>query len=377
MSPLARSSTQHSTDSSRIGSRLTAGVAGFLLALVAQAGWQVACDPFPVPAAESQAQAREADEPATATKGWTKGKGYGWVWGKDDEVGSLNVMSNASRTKALALAKRGEVFDLGVNYSRQSFKWPGHNPGEILSFRSPEGIDRMNDKDAPPDEDNTEHFFWHSGALFISDNVATQIDGLAHITSGKDYHWYNGFTEARWGGDFGPRKCDSTTIPPIIARGVLIDVAAHRGVDALPAKTVITAQELQETLAWQKTELQPGDVVLIRTGSARFWGEEGADHASLAAHDSAGIDVDAARWLVEQHGAMLIGSDTSGLEAPAPPRTRWVHQYLLVDQGVHIGELHFLEQLSREKVWEFCYIAMTNKIKGAVAGFAMRPIALR
>ena len=377
MSSLDSSPRHPWPESWRIRSRLIPGIAGFVLALVMQASWRAASDPFQAPAGDSKVAARSAEQPATPVKGWTQGKGYGWVWGKDDEVGSLNAMTNESRLRALGLAKRGEVFDLGVSYSRNSFKWPGHNPGEILSFRSPEGIDRMNDKDAPPDEDNTEHFFWHSGALFISDNVATQIDGLAHITSGKDYHWYNGFTEQQWGGDFGPRKCDSTTIPPIVARGVLIDVAAHRGVDALPAKTVITAQELRDTLDWQHTELQPGDVVLIRTGSARFWGEEGADHASLAAHDSAGIDVDAAKWLVEQHGAMLIGSDTSGLEAPAPPRTRWVHQYLLVDQGVHIGELHFLEDLSRQQVREFCYIAMTNKINGAAAGFAMRPIALR
>jgi len=54
-----------------------------------------------------------------------------------------------------------------------------------------------------------------------------------------------------------------------------------------------------------------------------------------------------------------------------------VHSYLLVEQGVHIGEFHFLEELAREHVYEFCYIATTNKIKGAAAGFTMRPIAIR
>src|SRR5215470_17188614 len=132
-------------------------------------------------------------------KKWQKGKGWGWIWGKDDEVGALNALSNASRAAALALATRGEVFDLGLTYSRRSFKWPGHSPGEIITFRSPDGVHRMQDPDAPPPEKNTDHVYWHSAALFISDNVATQIDGLGHITEGLDFHWYNGFTESDWG----------------------------------------------------------------------------------------------------------------------------------------------------------------------------------
>src|SRR5262249_9368859 len=63
-------------------------------------------------------------------QGWTRGQGWGWVWGKDDEVGSLNAMTDQSRAAALSLAKKGEVFDLGLSYSRNSFKWYGHSPGE-------------------------------------------------------------------------------------------------------------------------------------------------------------------------------------------------------------------------------------------------------
>ena len=117
-------------------------------------------------------------------RGWQKGKGWGWIWGKDDEVGSLNALSNASRAAALSLATRGEVFDLGLTYSRRSYKWPGHSPGEIITFRSPDGIRRMQDPDAPPPSRTRDHVYWHSAAMFISDNVATQIDGLAHITAG-------------------------------------------------------------------------------------------------------------------------------------------------------------------------------------------------
>ena len=335
------------------------------------------------------AVAREADRSESggqggqpnSIRGWEKGKGWGWIWGKGDEVGALNALSNESRAAALSLAKTGEVFDLGLTYSRRSFKWPGHSPGEIITFRSPDGVHRMKDPDAPAAEGNPDLVFWHSAAMFISDNVATQIDGLAHITAGPDYHWYNGFKESDWGGDWGPRKCDASTIPPIIARGVLVDVAAFKKVDALAGHTRITRKDLEETLAWEGVTLAPGDVVLVRTGTGRFWGEDGADHTKIGEHDSAGVDLEGTRWLVEDQGAIMVGSDTSGYEvnpAPDSPGTGIpVHRYLLVDQGVHLGELHYLERLSQAKAYRFCYVAAVNKIKGAAAGFTLRPLALR
>lgn len=318
---------------------------------------------------------------------WQKGKGWGWVWGKDDEVGALNEMTDASRLAALRLADRGKTYDLGVNYDRTSYKWPGHSPGEIISFRTPEGVKRQRDLPGLVN-DNADQLAWHSAALFVSDNVGTQLDGLGHITTDADNHWYNGFKESDWGGNFGVRKADAETIPPIVARGVLLDVASFKGLEALPSHYVITPQDLQQTAAQQKLQLKPGDVVLIRTGVLRYWGATGSEHAKLAAHDSAGISLETAKWLVEQQGAMLIGSDTSGLEygpteADAKSyREKYrsfnpVHRYLLVEQGIHIGEFHNLEALARDRVYEFCYIALTNKIKGAAAGFTMRPLAVR
>jgi kynurenine formamidase len=327
------------------------------------------------------ARAQAVTALAAPIRGWQKGTGWGWIWGKDDQVGSLNGLSNSSRAAALALATRGEVFDLGMTYSRRSYKWPGHSPGEIITFRSPDGVHRMKDPDAPPAESNADHVYWHSAALFISDNVATQIDGLAHITAGLDFHWYNGFKEDDWGSDWGPRKCDAPTIPPIVARGVLIDVAAFQKVDALPGHSLISTQVLRDTLAWEGVSLSPGDVVLVRTGTGRFWGDDGADHAKIAEHDSAGPDLEATRWLVADQGAIMVGSDTSGYEVNPPPGSPGtgipVHRYLLVDQGVHLGEFHYLEGLSQAQAYTFCYVATVNKIKGAAAGFALRPLALR
>lgn len=322
-----------------------------------------------------------AGQSEQTVRGWKQGRGWGWVWGKDDEVGSLNAMTPSSVLKAISLVKQGKIYDLGVNYDRTSYKWPGHSPGEIISFRTPEGVKRQQDLEFTAPMVNPSRLAWHSCALFINDNVATQIDGLGHITTGDDNHWYNGFKESDWGGNWGIRKADAATIPPIVVRAILIDVAGQKGVDALEAGTTITPDDLRMTLEQQGVEIQPGDAVFIRTGTLRYWGKVGSDHQKLKAHDSAGINLLAAKWLVEEKGAILVGSDTSGLEViPAPPGSTSfnpVHQYLLVNQGVHIGELHYLEELAAHRVYQFCYIAATNKIKGTTAGFAMRPIALR
>lgn len=321
------------------------------------------------------------DEGSSSIKGWTEGKGWGWIWGEEDEVGALNAMTPSTVKAALDLAKEGVVYDLGVRYSRASFKWPGHSPCEVMTFRGPEGVKRQGDQPFALPDVNSSGQGWHSCALFISDNVATQIDGLGHVTVGEDNHWYNGFREADWGGNFGVRKCDATTIPPIVARGVLLDIAGARGVDALPSHYGITPSDIDAAIARQNVTLRPGDVVLIRTGALRHWGEEGANVEQLAEYDSAGITLETARYLVEHFGAMLIGADTSGLEVNPPQPTSDtfipVHRYLLIEQGVHIGEFHDLEALARDKVYEFTYIAMTNNIAGTTAGFAMRPIAIR
>jgi hypothetical protein len=194
-------------------------------------------------------------------KKWVKGTGWGWVWGPQDEVGNLNEMTDASRLAALQLVKQGKAYDLGLPYDRSSYKWPGHSPGEIVSFRSPAGVKSQQDLPfTTPAGGNTGGTAWHSNAIFMNDNVATQIDGLGHITHGPDDHFYNGFKAAQWGGDFGLRKADVTTIPPIIARGVLIDVAGFKNVEALPSHYEITVADLEGALRAQNVDVTPGTV---------------------------------------------------------------------------------------------------------------------
>ena len=219
----------------------------------------------------------------------------------------------------MKLVTQGKAYDLGLPYDRNSYKWPGHSPGEIISFRSPAGV--RTQKDLPfttPEGGNAGGTAWHSNAIFMSDNVATQIDGLGHITHGPNNEFYNGFKASEWGGDFGLRKADVTTIPPIIARAVMVDVAGFKNLEALPSSYEITREDIEGALRAQNVDVTPGTIVLLRTGTARYWGANGQDHTKIGQHDLAGIGLTAAKWLVEEKGALALGSDTSGLEYVPP-----------------------------------------------------------
>jgi len=160
-----------------------------------------------------------------------------------------------------------------------------------------------------------------------------------------------------------------------VARGVLLDVAATKGVAILPDAYGITPQDLQATLTKQGTTLQPGDVVLIRTGRMQVFYDKDANKYLL---NSPGITLEAAKWLIDDQQAMAVGADNIGLEA-IPPLTpdNWVpvHTYLEAERGVTIIEVLDLEALARDKVYAFVFIGAPLKLRGAT-GAPMRPLAI-
>jgi kynurenine formamidase len=317
---------------------------------------------------------------SASVPGWKNGQGWGWIWGDDDERGALNAMTPESIAEALGQVREGRVFDLGVKMDRNSFRWSGHVGTEVITFRSPEGLLREQTTDPLyAGIGSADGVGFHTSMVTISDHAGTQIDALCHATFGGDRHWYNGFAEDEHGSDFGPRRAGAEKIPPIILSGVLIDVPAHLKVDELEPSFAIGPKLLAETLASQSIDFAPGEAVLIRTGSMRHWGDLGVDHDKIGPPGTAGIDLAGARWLTEEKGAIFVGSDTSTIEV-VPPVDRDnvspVHKYLLVDQGVHMGELFYLEELAAGRVYRFCFIALAPKVAGTTAGFAMRPIAV-
>jgi kynurenine formamidase len=153
----------------------------------------------------------------------------------------------------------------------------------------------------------------------------------------------------------------------------LIDVAAAKGVDVLPDGYRITRDDLVAALLKQDIKLQTGDVVLIRTGRMQQY-----EDTTAYMKNPPGLGMAAARFLVEEGGAMIVGADNLSFEAfPSEVENNYVpvHSYLLAQQGTPIIELVYLEALSRDKVYEFAFIGGSLKLRGSDAA-PIRPIAI-
>ncbi len=144
----------------------------------------------------------------------------------------------------------------------------------------------------------------------------------------------------------------------------------------MPADFAITPDHLDAALKTAKTTIEPGDVVLLRTGWARYFGNTaqyvtgGQGHARRT---GPGPEIDGARWLSER-GVFAAGSDTIAFEK-VPAARMPVHVHLLVESGIHIIEALNLEELSRDRIYEFVFIAAPLKIRGGT-GSPIRPFAL-
>ena len=213
----------------------------------------------------------------------------------------------------------------------------------------------------------------------LGGHVGTHIDALCHFSCDGMLH---GGVEANavQNDSSGFTQLGVDTIAPILRRGVLLDIAAEMDMNALPTDFSITPAHLDAALQTANTTIQPGDVALLRTGWARYFDDfaqfvTGGRGASPARHGAAGPgpEIEAARWLSER-GVFAAGSDTIAFEkVPAPSMP--VHVHLLVECGIHIMEALNLEDLSRDRVREFVFIAAPLKIRGGT-GSPIRPLAL-
>lgn len=203
-------------------------------------------------------------------------------------------------------------------------------------------------------------------------HVGTQLDGFGH--QGHENSLYNCFHIDEIATRSGLTKLGVDGVGMIMTRGVLIDVAALKGVEILPDTYEITAADLQEAVARQNVELRPGDAVVINTGWGKLWAVDN----SRFVKSCPGIGVEAAEWLAEQD-PILIGSDNWPVEVaptPDPELSLPVHQIALVVNGIHLLENLKLDALAAAKVWEFAFIMQPLKVAGGT-GSTVAPVAVR
>ncbi|MBL3529340.1 MAG: cyclase family protein [gamma proteobacterium endosymbiont of Lamellibrachia anaximandri] len=292
-------------------------------------------------------------------------------WGPGDEIGRLNLMTPVSQQAILSRIDGGKSYDLSVEYfiGMPSWQAAGDPHYRIWMTHTPQGT--VIDDPLGLGKAMNEHVSYTGAAISLYTHMGTHIDALNHF--GLNGEIWNGFRAEEHLGDRGWTVAGAENIPPIIARGVLIDVAQAKGVDMLPAGYRVTRDDLVDALDRQSMALEQGDIVLIRTGRMQDYEE-----ASSYMANPPGMGMAAARFLVEESGAMIVGADNLSFEAfPSEVENNYVpvHSYLLAEQGAPIMELVYLEALSRDRVYEFAFIGGSLKLRGSDAA-PIRPIAI-
>ena len=250
----------------------------------------------------------------------------------------------------------GRVYDLGVPLRSGIPHGPAHSPylyslikkhGQVM-FR--DGVSSATD-------------------LFsMGTHVGTHIDALGHVSCRGRLH---GGVEAEAVQSFagGLARHGAHELPPVVSRGVLLDIPRLQGSDILEAGQGIGPDEMERACRGQGVALRPGDCVLVRTGWMRHW----PDHDRYHANPCPGVTVAGAHWLVEK-GARCVGSDTFAFEQ-VPASGLPVHVALLVDAGIPILEAVDLEAVARDGVFTFLFVALPLKIVGGT-GSPVRPVAI-
>ncbi|MEV8039714.1 cyclase family protein [Arthrobacter sp. NPDC080082] len=204
-------------------------------------------------------------------------------------------------------------------------------------------------------------------------HVGTHVDALSHVSHEGMLHGGVDAADAQRGGKFSQLGADQ--IPFLLRRGLLLDIAALHGVEALEAGQAITAKDLQDAADAAGVSPRSGDVVLIRTGWARHF-EDPARY--LGQTDGVpGPDVEAARWLASA-GIVAAGADTTAFEhipAGKGHSVLPVHRIMLVENGIHIIEHLNLEDASRHELTEFTFVMAPLRIVGGT-GSPIRPVAV-
>jgi len=280
-------------------------------------------------------------------------------WGAGDERGAGNHMKPATVLRAAQLIKTGEVIELGHPLA-QDMPIPGTRQFNVHTKRT-----FMN----PPSNrrgSNEELLTSEIG------QVGTQFDGFAHQSI--EYSHYNCFKTDEIATRTGFTKLGIEKVGTLMTRGVLLDIAALKGVDMLGDTYEITVADLEQASQRQNVRLQPGDAVIIHTGWGRLWAKDNARFL----RGNPGIGVAAAEWLAKQD-PMLVGADTPPVEVnpnPDPQVSLPVHQIMLVVNGIHLLENLKLDELAAKKVYEFALVLQPLKLRG-FSGSTVAPTAFR
>ena len=308
--------------------------------------------------------ARAPSDGVDGTEGWFPSR-----YGPEDEAGALNEITPATVVAATRLVRRGVVHDLAHVLHADVPAFPGRTFRQYLTTNYHQ-VNRRR-PGAGPEGLGRNSVNWVVEQITATQQMGTHMDALNHLQVGD--RTYNGHRLADIVEDHGTNRLGVDTLPQVVTRGLLVDVAAARGVEHLDAGDVITPEETSAALDADGLSVRPGDAVLFHTGWGRHWDTDNERYA--AGEPGPGAHLGA--WLAEQRVA-LTGCDTWSY-GPYPPedpdRPFVVPQVLNVRHGVVVLENLRLSQIAQDHVHEFCLVVSHAKLRGATGAW-VAPLAI-
>lgn len=289
-------------------------------------------------------------------------------WGRGDQIGAGHLLTPQRTLAALQSVKDGHIIDMSHTIEMGAPRIaPTQTPYIMLTGPTWDGsIRRRRNMGAKNDAgSNLER-------MELTTHVGTHIDSLGHFTIGDRMH--GGYSAAAVVDDFGMSHLGIENCPPIVARGVCLDVSGIDGGAHLASGRAVTKDDLQRACERGKFDIRAGDVVCIQTGWGRYFMKDNDRYVA----GEPGIDLEAARWLTGQD-VVAIGADNMALEVlpgtKHPEELMPVHQHCLAEAGVYIIENLVMDGVLARGASSFCFMLAPVKFKGAT-GCPVRPIAL-
>ncbi|RQU76696.1 cyclase family protein [Burkholderia cenocepacia] len=303
------------------------------------------------------AQAAHAAPSEAAAAGW-----YPSVYGADDEIGAANLLTPDVVKQAVGLVKAGKTYPLAVPVDKNL---PAYRHRSFRLYNVQVG--QQAGKSLGPNK-----FTFNDELVNAWTGVGTQLNGIGHI--GIDNVYYNGNRAADFVTVDGVKKLGVEKVPPIVTRGVVLDMTAHYGKPIVPGGTEFTVADIQAVLKKQRLTLRKGDVVLFNTGWLELVGKDDKQFLDV----EPGIGMEAAKWLADQ-GVVAFGGDTWASEVYPNPHTQDefpVNQYMLAKRGIYNLELIDSRALVRDKAWEFLFVLGQPLYVGSTQ-VNINPVAIR
>lgn len=285
-------------------------------------------------------------------------------WGEEDTMGSFNMLGSELALKAAKEVKTGKTYNLGIETNRNT---PA--PKDITPRQCEVILLLPNQYDTSMGENK---FNFIDDLMNCWMGVGSQIDGLGHAGAGNIY--YNGFHASEFVTAGGLKRFGVEGYPPIVSRGILLDLATCMGVDMLEEGTSINSAEIKNCEQRQGSSIEKGDVVLIHTGWMSIIETDPQRFITV----EPGLGVDGAKYLAEKE-VLAVGSDNFAIEVipfEKPNIAFPVHQELLTYNGIYLLENLNTKPLAKDKAYTFMFVLGPARISGAVQ-MIINPIAIR